>query len=300
MSRSLRALVQSPSSLFSFEAAARLGSFTKAGAELNVTQGAISRSIKQLEESLGVQLFLRQKGRVTLSEVGERFFADVTMGMNYIRRSIDAISQKGDHGFVTISVSTAYATFLFVPRVGRFRAAHPEIDLRLQTTDKDIDIGVEGLSLGIRRGNGTWPQYDAAFLTDEVIEPVCSPAFLKENPIDSLDDLVKSKLIHLVEPYRPRPTWRDWFASQGLPERDVRGLEFNDYAVCLQAAIEGDGVALGWRHLTRDMIKRGALVRPLKNQMKTGIGFYVVTPKGRRLSAHAALVRDWLLSQSSQ
>jgi DNA-binding transcriptional LysR family regulator len=284
--------------LFSFEAAARLGSFTKAGEELNVTQGAISRSIKQLEESLGVKLFTRDKGRVQLSEDGERFFADVTMGMNYIRKSIDAISRKGDQGFVTISVSTAYANYFFVPRLGRFRAAHPEIDLRLQTTDKDIDIGAEGLSLGIRRGVGDWPHYDATFFAEEVIEPVCSPAFLAQHPISTLEELLAAKLIHLVEPYRPRPNWRDWFAAQGLPNRDLRGLEFNDYAVCLQAAIEGDGVALGWRHLTRDMIKRGSLVRPLDLQMKTGLGFYVVTPKGRLLSSHAALVRDWLLSET--
>src|SRR5262249_47597296 len=120
MNKSLRLSVQSPSSLFSFEAAARLGSFTRAGDELNVTQGAISRSVAQLEASLGAKLFIRQKGRVFLTGAGERLHTDVTTGLNHIRRSIDAISAKARRRIVAVSVSTAYASYFLVPRLARF------------------------------------------------------------------------------------------------------------------------------------------------------------------------------------
>lgn len=295
--RNLRSALPSPNALFAFEAAARLGSFTRAATELGLTQAAISYSIKQLETGLGLRLFHRQHRRVVLTEAGERFYQDVSIGLGHIRRSAETLRQRRGYGYVTLSVSTAFASWWMLPRLARFRAAHPEIDLRLQTTDKDIDLAEESIDLGIRRGAGEWPEYAATFLTAEVIHAVCSPTYLASVPAPAAPaDLAGLKLIHLDEPYRPRPSWADWFAAQGVPYVDFgEGLRLNDYALVIQAALEGQGVALGWRHLTEALVERGALVRPVPQPFVTGLGFYVVWPRNRVLARDAEIVRNWLV-----
>lgn len=299
--RSLRAVLPSPNALFAFEAAARLGSFTRAAAELGITQAAVSYSVKQLETSLGLSLFLRQHRRVVLTEAGERFFQDVSIGLGHIRRSAETLLQRRDSGHVTLSVSTAFASWWMLPRLARFRAAHPEIDLRLQTTDRDVDLSEENIDLGVRRGLGpaTWADYGAVFLASEVIHPVCSPAYLASVAAPGAPaDLLVLKLVHLDEPFRPRPSWADWFAAQGVAYVDFgEGLRLNDYALVIQAALEGQGVALGWRHVTEDLVARGALVRPLDHALVTGHGFYLVWPQRRVLTRDAAVVRDWLAAE---
>lgn len=297
--QSLRSLVQSPSGLFAFEAAARHLSFTKAGEELNISQAAVSYSIKQLEESLGVQLFVRLHRHLELTEVGTRIYNDVSLGLNYVCRSFEAIQRQRSARHVTLSISTAYASHWLVRRLHRFREKNPEIDLRLQTTDKDVDLNVEGISLGIRRGDGSWNEYDSELFAPERITPVCSPGFLRTNRIRGLKGLMEAPLIHLAEPYRPRPTWSDWFKAQGLTFSASSGLTLNDYSLVLQAAIEGEGVALGWSHLTYDPLERGVLVCPVEATLVTGLGFYVVWPRKFPLSEHATIVRNWLVKGST-
>lgn len=297
----LRRLISSPSALFAFEAAARLGSFTQAAEELRVTQAAVSYSIKRLEATLGQPLFVRRHRRVELTETGERFYHDVSIGLAHIRRSAEAIRRQRADNHVTLSVSTAFANWWVLPRLAAFRAAHPHIDLRLQTTDKDVDLAAEGIALGIRRGKGNWPEYEAALFAREAIDPVCSPGYL--TPLttrpSSTADLKRLKLIHLDEPFRPRPSWSDWFAAQGVDYTDLGdGLRLNDYALVVQAALEGQGVALGWRHLTADLVARGLLVRVLDRTLETGLGFYLVWTRGKALADDAIAVRDWLLNHA--
>jgi DNA-binding transcriptional LysR family regulator len=297
--KNLRALLPAPSALFAFEAAARLTSFTRAAAELKITQAAVSYSVKQLEAALGQKLFIRQHRRVTLTEAGERFFQDVSVGLGHIRRSAESLMQGGKPGHVTLSCSTAFASWWMLPRLARFRAAYPEIDLRLQTTDRDVDLAEERIDLGIRRGRGDWPEYATVFLTSEAIYPICSPAYLAGavRPAGPAE-LAQAKLVHLDEPFRPRPVWADWFAAQGVAYVDFgEGLRLNDYALVIQAALEGQGVALGWRHLTEDLVARGALVRVLPQPLATGLGFYMAWPKSAALTSDAQRVRDWLAGE---
>ncbi|HXH02478.1 MAG TPA: LysR substrate-binding domain-containing protein [Candidatus Competibacteraceae bacterium] len=293
---SQKRLIAVASNLFVFEAAARLQSFRQAAVELAMTQAAVSYNIKQLEEALGVALFLREHRRVTLTEAGRRFHQDVVLGLSHIRRSAEAIQLLRDPTHVTLSISTAHASVWILPRLAAFRARHPEIDLRLQTTDKDINLAAEGIALGVRRGRGDWEEYHCTLIAPERIYPVCSPTLARQLPVPATpQDLLKVRLIHLEEPYRPRLGWRDWYAAQGLSFADHGdGLRLNDYALVIQAALEGQGVALGWDHLVHSLVEKGQLVRLTEHSLQTDYGFYVVWPREQPLSRDAAVVRDWL------
>ncbi|MEJ0071574.1 MAG: LysR substrate-binding domain-containing protein [Pseudomonadota bacterium] len=296
----LKQLIGSPSALLAFEAAGRLGSFTAASQELNVTQAAISFAVKQLEGALGVTLFARSHKKIELTEVGERFFHDVTVGLSHIRRSAEELHRRHRNRHVTLTVTTAFATYWMIPRLAAFRTAHPSVDLRFYTSDKDVDLGAEGIDLGVYRGSDSWPDYHAELLTPEAIYPVCSPAYAAAQTCGDVASVAGLNLIHLEEPFRPRPGWTDWFTANGTPWRDTgAGLRLNDYALVLHSALEGQGVALGWHHLVSDSIRRGRLVRPIEASLVTGSGFYVVWPKRAPLSSPAICVRDWLLGQAA-
>ncbi len=295
-------MIQSPSALFAFEAAARHLSFTKAAEELNVTQAAVSYAVRQLESALDVILFHRHHRRIELTEAGERFFNDVSIGLAHIRRSADAITRlKGDR-HVTLSVSTAFAAYWMVPRLAEFRAAYPDIDIRVQTTDKDVDIVAEGTSLGVRRGSGDWPGYESGWLARESIFPVASPAYLNLKPaIAKPEDLLGHDLVHLEEPFRPRPNWADWFDAAGIHYHDAgEGLRLNDYSLVIQAALAGQGVALGWEHIVERLIDQGLLQRLHEIAYSGADGFFLVWPAGRPLMEEAERVRDWLLKEHAE
>lgn len=297
----LRSLLPSINSLVVFEAAGRLSSFTAAARELRMTQAAVSYAINRLEEHLGSALFLREHRRVRLTEAGERFHADVAIGLSHIRRSAQDLRAVATGGHVTLSCSTAFASFWMVPRMAKFREELPQIDLRIQTADRDLDLKAEGIPLAIRGGDpADWPQYNAEALAPEEIFPVCGAGYLaraKARP-DSPADLMSHQLIHLEEPFRTAATWRDWFASAGLDGRLApKGLQINDYVLVVQSVIEGQGVALGWRHLVEGLVEKGVLVRLTDHALQTGVSFHVIWPRDGALSPPALAVRDWLLAQ---
>jgi DNA-binding transcriptional LysR family regulator len=288
--------------LLSFEAAARLQSFTQAARELGVSQAAVSYSIRQLEDTLGVRLFLRRHKQIFLTEAGEKFLSDVSIGLAHIRRSAEAIQRPEQDKHVTLSVSTAFAHYWMVPRLSMFREKHPHIDLRMQTTDRDIDIAEESVSLGVRRGDGNWDGYNSFLLAREKIYPVCSPMLLRQSkPPTSPAELQSRSLIHLEEPFRPRPKWSNWFAAYGVDYRDSGlGLRLNDYALVIQAAIAGEGIALGWHHLVDLLIEKKVLVEALPRTYAWGAGFYVIWSKTSELTAEAEQVLQWLKSQRQE
>lgn len=292
----LRSQLPPLNALVVFEAAGRLASFTQAARELNMTQAAVSYGIKQLEEHLGTILFLREHQRVRLNEDGRRYHQDVTLALEHLRRSTEALGQRRRGKYVTLSCSTAFASWWMLPRLARFRQDNPGIDLRLQTTDKDLDLVAENVSLGIRRGNGRYLGCDAVELVAETIIPICSPAYrARTGPLSSVADLKRQRLIHLDEPFRPRPDWDDYLRAAGdsLGAQDT-GLHMNDYALVIGAALEGQGVALGWRHQTDHLVARGLLVHPWEWPWVTGLAFHIVWPHGAELTPEIIAVRDWL------
>ncbi|MXN65019.1 LysR family transcriptional regulator [Stappia sp. GBMRC 2046] len=300
--KSLRHLLPSPSALIAFEAAARHASFTRAGEELAMSQAAVSLAVKSLEESLGVRLFHRRHRHVELTEAGARFYSDVSLGLGHIRKSAEELRALGSEGHVTLSASTAFASFWMLPRLAKFREDLPDIDLRIQTSDRDIDIVAENIPLGIRSAPvGIFHSYEAEVLAPERIEPVASPSYVARNGMPAgAEELLGHRLIHLEEPYRPCTDWADWFTDSGLPRPSLAsGLLINDYVLVIQAVMEGQGVALGWKHLTDRLIDAGLLLRVSDHVLETEQPFQLVWPKFATLNKPAALVRDWLLSQKS-
>lgn len=296
----LRRMVPSARGLVVFEAAGRLSSFSAAARELQMTQAAVSYAVARLEAQLGCALFVRAQRRVRLTEAGQRFHADVSLGLAHIQRSAESLRAAAAGTHVTLSCSTAFAAFWMVPRMQQFREDLPDIDLRIQTADRDLDLLGEGVPLGIRCGGpGDWPHDEAAVLAAEEVYPVCGATYLTRfgHPAGAAD-LLTHRLIHLEEPFRRAVTWREWFASAGVTGQAVpKGLQINDYVLVLQSVIEGQGVALGWHHLVAGQVAKGVLARLSDHTLATGRNFHVTWPRDRPLSPAAGQVRDWLLAR---
>ena len=296
----LRHLLPSAGNLIVFEAAGRQLSFTKAAQELGMTQAAVSYAIRSLESQLGTSLFHRAHRAVSLTEAGRRFHADVSLGLSHIRKSAEDIRARGRAHSVTLAASTAFASLWMLPRLHRLRDELPDIDLRIQTADRDLDIRNENIELGVRGGRPEdWPDYESALIAPEVIEAVASKAYLEQYGIpESVGHLTQHRLIHLEEPLRSACDWRQWFMSAGINGGTAnRGLAINDYVLVIQAVMEGQGVALSWRHLTQRLVASGLLQKVTDHRLETGAAFHVIWPKGRPLSAQTELVLNWLTKE---
>lgn len=297
---SLRQLLPSAGGLIVFEAAARQLSFTAAARELGMTQAAVSYAVGRLEGHLGIRLFTRRHGGVQLTEAGARFFSDVSLGLSHIQKSAETLRALPAGSHVTLSASTAFASFWMVPRLQRFREELPGVDLRIQTADRDVDLVSETIPLGIRGGSETdWPDYDLLPLAAEEIYAVCGPSYAARYGIpESVEALLSHRLIHLEEPHRPAATWSDWFQSAGIDGRATpKGLQINDYVSVIQSVIAGQGIALGWAHLTDIMVENGVLLRLTGHVMRTNKAFHVAWPRQSTLSEPARRVRDWMIAQ---
>jgi DNA-binding transcriptional LysR family regulator len=284
-----------------FEAAARAGNFTRAGRALGITQAAVSYSVRALETDLGVALFDRRGREVVLTPPGRVLYREVSTGFGNIRRAIAGIRETAGRSGVALSVSSAFATFWLLPRLPAFRVQCPDIDLQVRAVDRDTDVSAEGVALGVRYGPGILPSYARARIAREVIRPVCSPAFARAHITDattlSPQALARLRLVHLDELHRPCPTWRDWFTSNGVTWRGGGGtLRFTEYALAIQAALDGEGVVLGWRHLVDPLIARGALVQLGATDWCTEVEYSVVWAS--ELPPKAARVRDWMLAEA--
>jgi DNA-binding transcriptional LysR family regulator len=299
----LRRLLPSFRGLVAFEAAGRLNSFTRAGHELGMSQSAVSYAIKALEEDVGQPLFERGHREVSLTIAGGRLHADVTRSLYQLADGINAVRTKPADDVVTLSVSTAFATLWIAPRLQLMRTDLPDIELRLHTADRDLDIAAEDIPLGIRGGRPkNWPGYACNEFAVEEIIAVASPAYLEahgrpEHP----RELLNHHLAHLDEPYRYAATWKDWLKSARVSSANhVRGTRANEYVAVLQMALDGDAIALGWCHLVDEFVKSGRLRKVTDHTFRTGNGYYVVHPKNKVLAENCRKVRDWILRQDER
>lgn len=294
----LRNQLPSSSALFMFEAAARHLSFTAAGREFNVTQPAVSRMIARLEAHLNLRLFHRLPTGLELTEEGRLLYRAVSTGFQQIEIALDELRAKGGTaGIVTISVSSAFAMHWFMPRFDLFRQACPEIDLRFQLVHGEPVGPLDGVDFGIRYNRQPGADHHYWKLIDEIVLPVCSPAYLAAHGgLDDCADLSGHTLVHLSGPLRV--PWRRFLAETGYPPpAESRDLTFSDYALVIQAAVKGQGIALGWWHVVANELHQQGLVRAGSREFRSGDSYYLVASGARPLRKSAILVRDWLLAE---
>lgn len=299
---SLRRSVPSMSALATFEAAARLGSFTLAAAELGVTQAAVSRQIKVLEEDLNIRLFVRANRRVVLTASGAALASTVSHAFTSMAQMLETIRQPFSADTVTVGASLAFGHFWILPRLSGFRAQHPEIKLKLVADDSVTDLRRDRLDVAIRFGKPPFlDAYSLASMPDEVF-PVCSPKLLQSHRITA--DRVNLLHLPLIASDNVNPTWltwRSWAQSIGLgPEigkaSDASALRFNHYTDTIQAAVNGEGVVLGWAALLMGHLQEGRLVRLGKDSLILDESYHLLVPAGREPTSSTQVFLQWMAS----
>jgi DNA-binding transcriptional LysR family regulator len=222
------------------------------------------------------------------------------LGLTLVQQALHEVRQMSSTSQVTLATSTATATWWLLPRIARFKQVHPEVELRCITSDLDLDIDRERIDLAISQGAGEFPRHRRWRFVDEEVFPVCSPSYLQRNgPIAGPPALARATLLHLEERYRPRLDWAGWLSRFGVkPLRSARQFSFNDYSIVLQAALEGQGVALGWRHIVAPLVADGRLVRPLAESVTTDHPIYLIAARSGHLRSAAVTLRDWLLGEA--
>ncbi|MCP4326979.1 MAG: transcriptional regulator GcvA [Alphaproteobacteria bacterium] len=283
--------------LRAFEAAARHLSFTRAAAELNVTQAAISHQVKTLEERLGVVLFRRLNRALRLTDAGQAYLPTVRDAFDAIAAATDRLYADDSAGRLTVSTLHSFAAAWLLPRLPRFRALHPDIDVLLDAEDKLVDLAHAGVDVAIRYGQGDWPGVRAELWMTEEIFPVCSPSLLEgAAPMRVPADLNRHTLLH----DDMRVNWGVWLRATGAGDVDATtGPGFTDSRLVVQAAIAGHGVALARSHLVADDIVAGRLVRPFDDGLPAGYAYYIVAEPGSWERPKVKAFRDWLKAEAA-
>lgn len=282
-----------------FEAVARLGSMKEAAVELSVTHGAVSQQIRLLEEWLGAPaLFRRSTRRVILTPAGAALLAEFGPALDRISAAVQQHRSRGhDAPSIVLSVN-ALATFSLrwlLRRLGAFRTEHPDIEVRLSTSNETIDALADSFDVVIRGGPDSFPGYTSRFLFGERRLPVCGPAILDLAPLTSVGDLSRHTLLHTTS--MPR-LWRDWLAEAGEPAlRPDASLSFDHFYLTIQAAIDGLGVAMGPTALVADDLAAGRLMTPFPNISLPARSYFAYLPEARRTDPHIAVFCDWLEQQ---
>jgi len=287
------------SALAAFEAAARHLSLTKAAEELNVTTGAVSRSVRTLEEEVGSPLFVRRHRAVELTREGETLAAGLRESFERMATAFRQVKSFGRQANVTVGSTMAMAHLWLMPRMGAFWNSNPDIVVDHVISDHPHGLDRPDVDLRIRYGDGDWPDEQSAKLYDDRIFPVASPAFAKAYAASSVAELTKLQLLSVEGIDWTWTTWGEFLAALGQSSRGVDVRRFNSYVIALQAARSGQGVALGWESLVAPLIEAGNLVRVTDAVIAAPQSSFVTWSARRPLSPQAALLRDWLLSLGS-
>lgn len=278
-----------------FEAAARLGSFTRAGGELGTTQAAVSYQIKLLEERVGTPLFLRVPRQVRLTDTGQRLSAAVSEAFDALRAAFASVDEDA-RGVLTISAIPAFAANWLAPRIGSFQLRHPALAVRLSTTNHIVDFAREEVDIGLRAGLGSWAGLTAHPLFPLRFTPACSPGLLERfGPLRHPSDLLRMPLLTPTDPW-----WRRWFELAGVAagEIDLRpGIGLDSQQIEGQAALAGQGVAMLTPSLWAADLEAGRLVQPFDLIGDDGWSFWLVYPEVRRNVGKIRAWREWLLDE---
>ena len=282
--------------LRAFEATARHLSFKEAARELHVTPGAVSQQVKGLEEELGLPLLRRLTRAIELTEAGQTLLGPLRDSFQRIAGTVDKLAARDSSGPLIISVLPSFAAKWLVPRLGRFRERHPEIEVHISANNELVDFSREDVDLGIRHGLGDYPGLHRERLLPGELLAVCGPALLKgPHPLKKPRDLRHHTLLHA----EPGHEWSMWMEAQGIEGVDSkRGPMFSDDALMLQAAIEGQGVAISTRVLVAADLASGRLVRPFKLALSEQFAYFLVCPQANAERPKVLAFREWIISEA--
>jgi putative choline sulfate-utilization transcription factor len=286
-----------------FEAAARLRSFTAAAIELGTTQPAISQQIKRLEERLATRLFDRIYRGIELTEAGEILFSHVQSGLQSMDAGLSAITEQHQHEVLQVATDFAFAAYWLMPRLHRFHKLNPDVDVSLVTSERSHTMLRSDIDVAVLFGDGRFKQGESHWLFSEEVFPVCSPQLIAGRslplPVDALKEF---PLLHLRG--EGSNNWFDWggvFRALNIPQAPAPGqLRFDNYTLLIQAAIGGQGVAIGWRHLVDALLDQGLLCRPIQASAISAYGYYVVLPQRKRRVQIVQQFLDWLKSEQAR
>jgi DNA-binding transcriptional LysR family regulator len=294
-----RSLLPDIIDLQAFECAARHGSFTRAAEELNLTQSAVSRQIRDLEQKTGLLLFERIRQRVVLSAAGQRFLPEVRRLLAQSEQlMIRAVAAAEKEESLSIATLPTFGSRWLVPRLPNFLAQRPSVALNVESRAEPFDFEREGFDLAIHYGQPAWAKAVSTFLCSEIVLPVASAGLAAGLAASAPADLARAPLLHLTT--RPR-LWSQWFEAHGAAaENGFRGNRFDQFSMIIAAVLAGMGVALLPSYLIEQEIRSGALLPVFDLPMATDFGYYIVLPEDRQHNRVANAFRDWLLGQVSR
>jgi DNA-binding transcriptional LysR family regulator len=278
-----------------FEAAGRLASFTRAAEELHLTQSALSRQVKALEDALGIALFERRHRALALTPQGSAFHRDVTEALRALVRAADEVAAREREPRLTITTTVSFASLWLIPRLPRFRVRHADVDVYVSADDRNVDLSHGDVDVAIRYLGATVPP-DATYLFGDRMLPVVSPRVAADprTPLARVGDLRHHVLLHFDDPEGRAPwiNWAAWLAANG--ERDLKpagSLRFSHYDQVVQAALGGQGVALGRLPMVGELLASGRLTAPFPKRYDSERGYYVlVAPHAQRRADVEAFV----------
>ena len=285
-----------------FESAARHLSFTAAASELGSSQPAISQQIKRLEQQLATRLFDRVYRGIVLTEAGELLLRHVRDGLQSLDAGLAAVTAQPQHEVLQVATDFAVAAYWLMPRLHRFNRRHPEVDVSLITTNRDLGVLPPEIDVAIAFGDGRFKHGEAHLLFAEAAFPVCSPQLLRGRQLPLAPAaLTEMPLLHLRPETRSR--WLDWhglFRAFAIAQAPSPGsLRFDNYTLLIQAAIAGQGVAIGWHHLVDDLLAQNLLCRVCGGEARTAFGYYVVLPERKRRQRLTEQFVAWLKDELS-
>lgn len=280
-----------------FEAAARHESFTRAAAELGMTQAAVSYQIKVLEERTGEPLFLRGNGRVVLSEAGKRLSGPVGAAFEALRNAF-ATAREEASGSLTISTVQTFATHWLVPRLGSFRQQQPNLTVSLETQPRLVDFAREEVDVAFRSGRGPWPGLASHLMMPITFTPMLAPALIERLGIPLVPaDLLRFPLIGVSDPW-----WATWFRNAGMADIDISGrsdVRLGSQQLEASAAMAGQGIAMLSPAFFHEELASGRLVQPFPLACEDGHAYWLVYPEGRRNVAKVRAFRDWACREAA-
>lgn len=286
--------------LSTFEVAARLGSFTLAAQELNVTQGAVSRQVRALEEFLGLDLFERQHRSIRLTRMGQDYYADIKDGFEHLEAATARLAASRARETLVVRSYSTFATRWLIPRLPKFHMANPQISVEFTASVREVNFDQDDVDMAVHFGiTEDRPNLVQHLLLPVVITPVCSPALLKsERPLARPTDLQHHMLLHTMVRL---DDWPNWLAAAGIRSDWTRhGYSFESSGMAYEAAIRGVGVAIAVKDFVLDDIKDGRLVAPFDMALSTPYSYWLVYPPRKTAKPSVTVFQAWILEEARE